>query len=98
VLAQRYGQTAARSILGAREAFTQVPFIWSAHYDVLSVTPRSGATSIVFDPLMLPAGIAPSDDPILHIRSTAYVESYTRRTGETKKPSAITPADVANGE
>jgi NADPH-dependent 2,4-dienoyl-CoA reductase/sulfur reductase-like enzyme/nitrite reductase/ring-hydroxylating ferredoxin subunit len=34
VLAQRHGQTAARNMLGAREAFTQAPFFWSAHYDV----------------------------------------------------------------
>ena len=34
VLAQRHGQTAARNMLGAGEAFTQAPFFWSAHYDV----------------------------------------------------------------
>jgi catalase len=54
----------------------------------------SPATDINFDPLTLPAGMAPSDDPVLSARSAVYARSFTRRTGETKQPSAITPADV----
>ena len=34
VVAQRQGQTAARNILGAREAFTIPPFFWSNHFDL----------------------------------------------------------------
>lgn len=33
-LAQRQGQTVARNMLGANEAFDAVPFFWSQHYDV----------------------------------------------------------------
>jgi catalase len=54
----------------------------------------SPATDINFDPLVLPEGMAPSDDPLLSARSAVYSQSYTRRAGETKQPSAITPADV----
>ncbi|MCW2238836.1 catalase family peroxidase [Azospirillum canadense] len=42
-----------------------------------------------FDPLILPDGIAPSDDPLLSARSAAYSESFTRRSGEPKSPSAV---------
>jgi catalase len=44
---------------------------------------------INFDPLVLPAGIAPSDDPLLSARSAAYAVSFTRRAGEAKMPSAV---------
>ena len=58
----------------------------------------SAATDINFDPLVLPAGIAPSDDPLLSARSAVYSQSFTRRAGETKQPSAITSADVRKGD
>jgi catalase len=37
---------------------------------------------ISFDPLTLPDGIAPSDDPLLKARSAAYAESHERRVRE----------------
>jgi catalase len=58
----------------------------------------SAARDINFDPLVLPAGIAPSDDPLLSARSAVYSRSFTRREGEPKQPSAITPAQVKKGE
>jgi catalase len=57
----------------------------------------SAATDINFDPLVLPAGIEPSDDPLLSARSAVYARSFTRRAGETKRPSAITPSEVRKG-
>jgi catalase len=58
----------------------------------------SPVRDINFDPLVLPAGIAPSDDPFLSARSAVYSQSYTRRARETKQPSAITPTDVRKGD
>jgi catalase len=59
---------------------------------------NSAARDINFDPLVLPSGIAPSDDPLLSARSAVYSQSYTRRAGEKKEPSAITPAEVKKGD
>src|SRR6516165_6569069 len=39
----------------------------------------SEARDINFDPLVLPVGIAPSDDPLLSARSAVYSQSFTRR-------------------
>lgn len=50
-----------------------------------------------FDPLVLPAGIEPSDDPLLSARSAAYAQSFTRRAGEAKQPSAVTTPAKAEG-
>ena len=66
--------------------------------DRVEAEETSPARDIKFDPLKLPAGMAPSDDPILLIRSPVYSESFRRREGEKKQPSAITPADVKKGE
>jgi catalase len=49
---------------------------------------------INYDPLVLPFGIAPSDDPLLSARSATYSQSFTRRAGETKEPSSVTPAET----
>jgi catalase len=46
------------------------------------------------DPLVLPEGMAPSDDPLLSARSAVYSQSFTRRAGEKKLPSAVTPSEV----
>jgi catalase len=45
----------------------------------------SAARDINFDPLVLPPGMAPSDDPLLSARSAVYARSFTRRAGETKQ-------------
>jgi catalase len=55
---------------------------------------NSPARDINFDPLILPDGIAGSDDPLLSARSAAYSQSFTRREGEPKQPSAISTAET----
>jgi len=49
-----------------------------------------------FDPLILPVGIAASDDPVLHARSAAYSVSFNRREREISAGKSAYPA-VRNG-
>lgn len=54
----------------------------------------SPTSKITFDPLVLPDGIGPSDDPLLSARSAAYSVSFIRREGEHKAASAVSPTEV----
>ncbi|MBB2205046.1 catalase family peroxidase [Gluconacetobacter takamatsuzukensis] len=53
---------------------------------------------ITYDPLILPEGIAPSDDPIPAARSAVYARSFTLRSGEPDTTSAIGRAAIRPGE
>ncbi|MCV7401138.1 catalase family peroxidase [Mycobacterium fragae] len=50
--------------------------------DSVNTDGRGIARDINFDPLVLPSGIEPTDDPLLSARSAVYAASYRRRTGE----------------
>jgi catalase len=59
-------------------------------------TERAGnARDINFDPLVLPDGIEPSDDPLLSARSAAYAASFRLRAGEPKVASAVNVGEVS---
>jgi len=47
---------------------------------------------INFDPLVLPTGIKPSNDPLLKFRAQAYAESHRRRVREEIRRHNATPA------
>ena len=63
--------------------------------DQIESEDTSPTRDINFDPLVLPNGIAASDDPLLSARSAAYSQSFTRREGERKYPSAVSPTETA---
>jgi catalase len=63
--------------------------------DSVETDAPGNARDINFDPLVLPAGIEPSDDPLLSARSAVYAASYRRRAGETASPPAVQVDKVA---
>jgi catalase len=68
--------------------------------DHVSSEATGPCTDVNYDPLVLPSGIEPSDDPLLSARSAAYARSFTLRAGEEeeKPPSAVTPQEVLAGD
>lgn len=64
--------------------------------DSVQTEAPGNARDVNFDPLVLPDGIQPSDDPILSARSAIYAASYRARSGEPKSPSAIQVDEVAS--
>jgi catalase len=56
-------------------------------------------SAVNYDPLVLPSGIEPSDDPLLSARSAVYARSFTLRAQEEheKPPSAVTAQEVQAG-
>ena len=62
--------------------------------DKIESEDTSPARDINFDPLILPVGIAGSDDPLLAARSAAYSVSFIRREGEKKQPSAVSSTEA----
>jgi catalase len=64
--------------------------------DGVSSEDGGSCNDINYDPLVLPSGIEPTDDPLLSARSAAYSRSFTLRAGEKdrKAPSAVTARAV----
>jgi len=57
--------------------------------DRIATEAPGNCSDVNYDPLVLPEGIAPSDDPLLSARSATYSNSYTRRAAEAKPPSEV---------
>jgi catalase len=87
------------TVAGAGDASNQAALPWPEDRERIDVGTLtiSGASSenlggcrdIVYDPLVLPAGIEASDDPLLSARSSTYSVSYRRRAGEPPGDSAL---------
>ena len=60
---------------------------------VLTEAPGN-ARDVNFDPMVLPDGLGPSDDPLPRARSAVYARSFERRSREPKSPSEVNVAEV----
>lgn len=57
--------------------------------DAVHTEAPGNARDVNFDPLVLPDGLAVSDDPLPAARSSVYARSFNRRAREPKSPSAV---------
>lgn len=57
--------------------------------DAVHTEAAGNARDVNFDPLVLPDGLDPSDDPLPRARSAVYARSFERRSREPKSPSAV---------
>lgn len=63
--------------------------------DGIETEEAGNARDINFDPMVLPDGIGPSDDPLLPARSAVYAASFRRRADAEGAPPEIETDEVA---
>lgn len=59
-------------------------------FDKITTEEEGHCRDFNYDPLILPKGVSPSDDPLLSARSAAYSVSFKRRAAEGPRPDAMT--------
>ncbi|MBP2454802.1 catalase family peroxidase [Mycolicibacterium lutetiense] len=63
--------------------------------DSVATESAGNARDVNFDPMVLPDGIEPSDDPLLPARSAVYAASFRRRAGVTGAAPQVEDGEVA---
>jgi catalase len=63
--------------------------------DSIATESAGNARDVNFDPLVLPDGIEPSEDPLLSARSAVYAASFRRRAGVLGAAPAVQVNEVA---
>ncbi|MFC0400883.1 catalase family peroxidase [Paraburkholderia rhizosphaerae] len=66
-------------------------------FDQIATEEEGHCRDYNYDPLILPRGVARSEDPLLPARSAAYSVSFQRRAAEGPRPDAITIELQHNG-